>query len=79
MTVVDSVSKIPVEIGTKLICIRPHKDGFFTVDATYKVNAYQVVGSYAGVRIRDNKRERKDFNFILGSRNYFWNYFKLAE
>lgn len=67
-------------IGTRLRCRIVHEDGDFTAGRIYKVNAYRcrnVAGKveYFGVRIRDNKRQRKDFNFIPTSKNYIWNYF----
>lgn len=64
-------------VGTILVCIQAHPDGRYTVNDTYKVNAYQVVENYTGVRIRDDRRERKDFNFIPSSKNYVWKYFKV--
>lgn len=69
---------LPVRRGTVIECIKPgHHAGSFTVGNVYKVNAYQVGGKYAGVRIRDDKRERKDFNFKVGSNSYFWDYFRV--
>lgn len=73
-----------LEIGTQIVCIAKHQHGNFTVGATYKINAhksytYQGGVEYAGVRIRDDKRQRKDFNFIPTSKNFIWNYFKLRE
>lgn len=70
--------KLPVAIGDEVICIKEHPDGHFTLNRIYKINAYQVVGKYAGVRIRDDRRERKDFNFIPTSKNYLWKCFKLV-
>lgn len=70
-----------LEVGTLLQCKKPHEDGNFTIGKTYKVNAHRyrsVPGGveYVGVRIRDDKRQRKDFNFIPTSKNYIWKYFK---
>lgn len=70
---------IPVDVGTIIECIAEHEDGIFYVGELYKINAHQVVGKYAGVRIRDAKRERKDFNFIPTSKNYFWKHFKVVQ
>lgn len=67
--------KLPVTKGESIVCIKDHPDGHFTVGKEYKVNAYQLVGSYAGVRVRDDRRERRDFNFIPTSKNYFWKHF----
>ncbi|MNP04854.1 hypothetical protein D3C76_967880 [compost metagenome] len=65
-----------VPVGTLLICIQSHPDGLFTQGQIYKVNA---LGKRGGVRIRDDKRERKDFNYIPTSKNYIWAYFKLSS
>mgnify|MGYP007135336205 CR=1 FL=1 len=72
------------KIGTLLVCIKPHPDGFYTKGKIYKVvsyrkHSYQGGWQYAGVRLRDDKRQRKDFNFIPISRNYIWKYFRLIE
>jgi hypothetical protein len=64
--------------GTELICIKEHPDGSFTIGESYKVNAHRVKGAYIGIRIRDDKRERKDFNFIPESKNFIWKYFRLT-
>lgn len=70
--------QIPVEVGEILICIKKHEDGIYTLDKEYRVASYQVWEGYAGIRLRDDKRERKDFNFIVTSKNYLWKYFKLS-
>ena len=70
---------LPVVKGTEIVCIKEHPDGHFEVGEKYKVNAYRMFGKYIGVRIRDDKRERKDFNFIKSSKNYFWNYFQVVK
>jgi len=75
----DTPRYIPVEKGTIIRCIKEHPDGHFTVGKKYKINAYRVTAHYAGVRVRDDKRERKDFNFIPASKNYFWDYFRVVE
>lgn len=67
--------QLPVAKGEIVTCIKKHPDGIYTVGKDYKINSYQVVGNYAGVRIRDDRRERKDFNFIPTSRNYIWKHF----
>lgn len=68
----------PLEKGTKLKCIKSHPDGVFTVGQIYKVAAHRMSKGYIGVRIRDDKRERKDFNFIADSKNFIWEYFERA-
>lgn len=64
-----------IEQGSLLKCYVAHPDGNFTVGRTYKVNSYQVGVSSVRIRIRDNKRQRRDFNLLETSRNYLWNYF----
>lgn len=65
---------------TLLECIVAHEDGSYTVGKrTYRVASHQVVGNYAGIRLRDDRRQRKDFNFIPTSKNYIWKYFKLVK
>lgn len=74
-----SMVQLPVTVGTEVICIATHEDGHFHVGQIYKVNAYRLLGKNMGVRIRDSKRERKDFNFIIGSKNYFWKHFRVSK
>jgi hypothetical protein len=64
-------------IGTLIVCINEHPAGSFTVGKTYRISAYQVGRKYAGIRVRDDKRQRKDFNFTPTSNSYLWNYFRL--
>lgn len=61
-----------------LTCILSYEEAF-TIGKTYKISAYQVLGKYDRLRIRDDKRQRRDFNFIPTSKNYIWNYFQLKE
>lgn len=64
-------------IGAPVICTVLHPDGNFTIGKSYKISSYQVVGKGAGIRIRDDKRQRRDFNFIPTSKNFIWDYFRL--
>jgi hypothetical protein len=74
-----------LQVGTRLECIEVHEDGFYTVGEFYRVNAHRyrsVPGgglNCAGIRVRDDKRERKDFNFIPTSKNYIWKFFRLVK
>ena len=74
-----AIMELPVALKTKVICIQEHPDGNFTEGGIYKVSAYRILGKYAGIKIRDDKRQRRDFNFIETSKNYFWDYFKRGE
>lgn len=65
--------------GSEIICIKEHPDGHFTVGKVYKINAFRTKPGYCGVRIRDDKRERKDFNFIPSSKNYIWKHFRPTD
>ena len=68
-----------VKKGMKVECIAgEHHSAQFTVGKIYKVTRTRVWDKYAGVQVRDDKRERKDFNFIPDSNSYFWKYFKLV-
>jgi len=66
-------------IRKPLMCIKEHPDGDYTVGKKYTVvdirKMVEVSDKYTSVRIRDNKRERKDFNFNPASKNYLWRYF----
>jgi len=74
--IVNSAYKVLLPKGTSVICTAEHPDGDFTRGKRYRINAHRTSGvGYAGVRIRDNRRQRKDFNFIPDSRNYLWKYF----
>lgn len=71
--------QLPVEPGMKVVCIHgEHHSAFFTVGKEYTINRTRVWDNYAGVQVRDDKRERKDFNFIPDSNSYFWKFFRLA-
>lgn len=75
----EAVMELPVALKTKVRCIQEHPDGNFTVDRVYTVGSYRELGKYMGVRVRDDRRQRKDFNFLETSKNYFWDYFKREE
>ncbi|MMZ45227.1 hypothetical protein D3C76_403860 [compost metagenome] len=68
-----------IEKGTLLICTVPHPDGDFTRGKVYKVNAIskskKYKGTYVSIRVRDDKRQRKDFNLIPTSKNYIYSHF----
>lgn len=74
-----------IKKNTRLICKVAHPHGNFTVDNVYKVDSHRlrdVPGGgleYAGVRVRDDRRQRKDFNFIPESPNFIWDYFSLTD
>jgi hypothetical protein len=58
-------------------CLKAHRDGKFTIGKSYKISATRETNGTISVVIRDDRRERLDFNFIPRSRNYFWRYFAL--
>jgi len=69
-------------VGLELICIKDFPDGDFTIGNEYRINAHRVKSvpggvNYVGFRIRDDKRQRKDFNLIPASKNYLWRFFRL--
>lgn len=72
----EQLSLIP---GTELQCLQTHPDGYFKVGDIYKVCGYRTTEKYRGIRIRDSRRERKDFNFITASKNYVWKYFTRVQ
>lgn len=70
---------LQVKRNQKLKCIAEHPDGVFIVGKSYRINSFRFLGKHMSVRIRDEKRERKDFNFISTSKNYLWKHFRAEK
>jgi hypothetical protein len=66
---------MPVKRGEVIVCVKEFPWGHFIVGEKYRVSCFRMQGRYMGVRVRDHKRERKDFNFLVESNSYFWDYF----
>jgi hypothetical protein len=73
-------SQCDVPTGTYLVCIKAHPAGDYTIGKVYKVvpSNPKFRMRTNQVRIRDNKREKTDFNFSEISDNYLWDYFRLT-
>lgn len=73
--------RLPIEAGSTLYCHTKPPFGRFTVGKTYKVaSRTSGVGMIQTprLRVRDDYRERADFNFCRESRNFLFKYFHVS-